>query len=98
MNKKQEFVHMLNATMCATTRVMSVILETYQEEGGVRVPAPLQESSKLKKISSIPGDCTIFILLKLLHCFFLNLKNIKGLYAPEMEGIYSVCKRSTNRG
>jgi len=42
MNKKQEFVHMLNATMCATTRVMSVILETYQEEGGVRVPAPLQ--------------------------------------------------------
>ena len=70
MNKKQEFVHMLNATMCATTRVMSVILETYQEEGGVRVPAPLQESSKLKKISSIPGDCTIFILLKLLHCFF----------------------------
>merc|ERR1711953_1172996 len=42
MNKKQEFVHMLNATMCATTRVMSVILETYQEEEGVRVPAPLQ--------------------------------------------------------
>ena len=50
MNKKQEFVHMLNATMCATTRVMSVILETYQEEGGVRVPAPLQESLKFKML------------------------------------------------
>ena len=41
MNKKQEFVHMLNATMCATTRVMCAILETYQEEGGVRVPDAL---------------------------------------------------------
>jgi len=42
MNKKQDFVHMLNATMCATTRVMCAILETYQEEGGVRVPNSLQ--------------------------------------------------------
>ena len=32
---------MLNATMCATTRVMCAILETYQEEGGVRVPDAL---------------------------------------------------------
>lgn len=38
-----EFVHMLNATMCATTRVMCAILENYQTEEGIVVPEALRE-------------------------------------------------------
>ncbi|XP_069731872.1 serine--tRNA ligase, cytoplasmic isoform X1 [Phaenicophaeus curvirostris] len=37
-----EFVHMLNATMCATTRTICAILENYQTEEGIRVPEKLQ--------------------------------------------------------
>ena len=34
---------MLNATMCATTRVICAILENYQTEGGIVVPEALRE-------------------------------------------------------
>jgi seryl-tRNA synthetase len=37
MNAATEYVHMLNATMCATTRVICAILETHQTETGVKV-------------------------------------------------------------
>ena len=37
-----DFVHMLNATMCATTRVICAILEIYQTETGVKVPEALR--------------------------------------------------------
>ncbi|CAI5646653.1 unnamed protein product [Oreochromis niloticus] len=43
MMDKAEFVHMLNATMCATTRVMCAILENYQTEEGIIVPETLRE-------------------------------------------------------
>ena len=39
---RQDFVHMLNGTMCATTRVICVILETFQNEEGVVVPEALR--------------------------------------------------------
>lgn len=42
MMEKTEFVHMLNATMCATTRVICAILENYQTEEGVVIPEPLR--------------------------------------------------------
>jgi seryl-tRNA synthetase len=42
MMEKAEFVHMLNSTMCATTRVICAILENYQTEEGVNVPEVLQ--------------------------------------------------------
>nr|CAB3265867.1 serine--tRNA ligase, cytoplasmic-like [Phallusia mammillata] len=42
MMEKVEFVHMLNATMCATTRVICAILETYQNEEGVVIPEVLR--------------------------------------------------------
>lgn len=42
MNATTDYVHMLNATMCATTRVICVILETYQTETGVKVPEILK--------------------------------------------------------
>ncbi|XP_019486186.1 PREDICTED: serine--tRNA ligase, cytoplasmic isoform X2 [Hipposideros armiger] len=38
-----EFVHMLNATMCATTRTICAILENYQTEEGITVPEKLKE-------------------------------------------------------
>lgn len=37
-----EYVHMLNATMCATTRVICALLENYQTEEGVTVPEALK--------------------------------------------------------
>ena len=38
-----EYVHMLNATMCATTRTICAILENYQTEDGILVPEVLKE-------------------------------------------------------
>uniref|UniRef100_A0A0L8GU00 serine--tRNA ligase n=1 Tax=Octopus bimaculoides TaxID=37653 RepID=A0A0L8GU00_OCTBM len=42
MNQEVEYVHMLNATMCATTRTICAILENFQTEDGVLVPEVLQ--------------------------------------------------------
>lgn len=39
--KDKKYVHMLNATLCATTRTICCILENYQTETGVRVPEVL---------------------------------------------------------
>lgn len=38
----KRYVHMLNSTLCATSRVICCILENYQDDGGVRVPEVLQ--------------------------------------------------------
>ncbi|AWP09226.1 Serine--tRNA ligase cytoplasmic [Scophthalmus maximus] len=43
MMDKAEYVHMLNATMCATTRVMCAILENYQTEEGIVIPEKLRD-------------------------------------------------------
>nr|XP_023018858.1 serine--tRNA ligase, cytoplasmic [Leptinotarsa decemlineata] len=42
MNATTDFVHMLNATMCATTRVICAILENNQTDSGIKVPAVLK--------------------------------------------------------
>ncbi|XP_023669302.1 serine--tRNA ligase, cytoplasmic [Paramormyrops kingsleyae] len=42
MMDKAEYVHMLNATMCATTRVICAILENCQTEEGIVVPEKLR--------------------------------------------------------
>lgn len=34
-------MHMLNGTMCATTRVLCALLENYQDEKGIHVPTAL---------------------------------------------------------
>ncbi|CAN6296128.1 unnamed protein product [Urochloa humidicola] len=39
---EQQFVHMLNSTLTATERTICCILETYQTDDGVEVPAALQ--------------------------------------------------------
>merc|ERR1719336_1708622 len=41
-DREKVYVHMLNATLCATTRTICCILENYQEDDGVRVPKVLQ--------------------------------------------------------
>lgn len=43
MGQETSYVHMLNATMCATTRVICAILENYQEEDGVVIPEVLRK-------------------------------------------------------
>ncbi|XP_066977375.1 probable serine--tRNA ligase, cytoplasmic isoform X2 [Macrobrachium rosenbergii] len=43
MNAAVEYVHMLNATMCATTRVICALLENYQTEEGITVPEAIKE-------------------------------------------------------
>ncbi|XP_063309264.1 serine--tRNA ligase, cytoplasmic [Pelobates fuscus] len=43
MMDKVEFVHMLNATMCATTRTICAILENYQTDEGISVPEKLRD-------------------------------------------------------
>jgi len=39
--REKKYVHMLNATLCATERTICCILENYQTEDGVKVPPPL---------------------------------------------------------
>merc|ERR1712187_559293 len=39
---KKEYVHMLNATLVATTRTICAILENYQTDDGIIVPEKLQ--------------------------------------------------------
>ena len=45
---------MLNATMCATTRTICCILENFQEEDGVSVPAALKPFMPTKYQHKIP--------------------------------------------
>lgn len=42
MGAQVDYVHMLNATMCAATRVICAILENYQTESGITVPEALK--------------------------------------------------------
>ncbi|XP_055375797.1 serine--tRNA ligase, cytoplasmic [Condylostylus longicornis] len=54
LNAAVDYVHMLNATMCATTRVICAILETHQTETGIKVPEPLQKYMPDKYKEEIP--------------------------------------------
>ncbi|KAK4531499.1 hypothetical protein CCYA_CCYA08G2356 [Cyanidiococcus yangmingshanensis] len=40
--REKKYVHMLNSTLCATSRVICCLVENYQREDGVEVPAVLQ--------------------------------------------------------
>ncbi|TKR68501.1 hypothetical protein L596_024476 [Steinernema carpocapsae] len=48
------YVHMLNSTMCAATRVLCAILENYQTEDGIVVPKALQPYMPKKYKEKIP--------------------------------------------
>lgn len=54
MSGQVEYVHMLNGTLCAVTRVICCILENYQSKEGIRVPKVLQEFMPSKYRELIP--------------------------------------------
>lgn len=54
MSGQVEYVHMLNGTLCAVTRVICCILENYQAKDGIRVPKVLQEFMPPKYRDFIP--------------------------------------------
>ncbi|XP_032676131.1 serine--tRNA ligase, cytoplasmic isoform X1 [Odontomachus brunneus] len=54
MNTTTDYVHMLNATMCAITRVICAILEVHQTETGVKMPKILAEYMPFEYESEIP--------------------------------------------
>ncbi len=39
---KDNFVHMVNSTLCATERTLCCLIENYQTESGVLIPEVLQ--------------------------------------------------------
>lgn len=49
-----EYCHMLNATMCAVTRVICVLLEQNQTETGIQVPEALKMYMPEKYREEIP--------------------------------------------
>ncbi|CAF1231091.1 unnamed protein product [Rotaria magnacalcarata] len=53
-NEAAEYVHMLNATMCATTRTICAILENYQTDDGIVVPEILKPLMPKKYSEKIP--------------------------------------------
>lgn len=53
-NESPEYVHMLNATMCATTRTICAILENYQTDDGILVPESLKPLMPKKYAEKIP--------------------------------------------
>lgn len=54
MSGQVEYVHMLNGTLCAVTRVICCILENYQTKDGIRIPKVLQEFMPKKYREFIP--------------------------------------------
>jgi len=62
MNQATEYCHMLNATMCAVTRVICVLLEMNQTETGIKVPEalkmymPEQYKEEIPFINAAPID------------------------------------------
>jgi seryl-tRNA synthetase len=65
--EKQEYVHMLNSTLCATGRTLCCLLETYQTETGILIPKVLNrylkpylnKPSNMDKVSSKDTTYTI---------------------------------------
>lgn len=54
MNASTDYVHMLNATMCAATRVICAILENHQTETGIKVPSILKNYMPEEYQNEIP--------------------------------------------
>ncbi|XP_046480430.1 serine--tRNA ligase, cytoplasmic [Neodiprion pinetum] len=54
MNATMDYVHMLNATMCAATRVICAVLEVNQTETGILVPDAIKQFMPAKYQNEIP--------------------------------------------
>ncbi|KAJ5584092.1 Serine--tRNA ligase cytoplasmic [Penicillium hispanicum] len=60
---KKTYVHALNATLCATERTLCCVLENFQREDGIEVPAPLRKyipgaPEFLPYVKELPKDTT----------------------------------------
>ena len=60
---------MLNATMCATTRVICAILETHQTEEGVVVPEALRPYMPPSESLSLTTHTHTHIHIHIVHIF-----------------------------
>lgn len=69
MNQSTEYVHMLNGTMCAVTRVICVLLELNQTETGVKVPEVLKTWMPQSKFFIYFFKCRFFQFLKIFNIF-----------------------------
>ncbi|XP_076638324.1 seryl-tRNA synthetase [Colletes latitarsis] len=54
MNANTDYVHMLNATMCAVTRVICAILEVHQTDTGIKLPKVLAQYMPTEYEHEIP--------------------------------------------
>ncbi|XP_076164503.1 seryl-tRNA synthetase [Ptiloglossa arizonensis] len=54
MNASTDYVHMLNATMCAVTRVICAILEVHQTDTGIKLPKVLAQFMPTEYEDEIP--------------------------------------------
>ena len=54
MNASTDYVHMLNATMCAVTRVICAILEVHQTDTGIKIPDVLTQFMPTEYKNDIP--------------------------------------------
>ncbi|CAD1480054.1 unnamed protein product [Heterotrigona itama] len=54
MNANTDYVHMLNATMCAVTRVICAILEVHQTDTGIKMPKVLAQFMPAEYENEIP--------------------------------------------
>lgn len=54
MNAQTEYVHMLNATMCAVTRVICAIMEVNQTETCIKVPKAIAQFMPVQYQQEIP--------------------------------------------
>ena len=54
MNAATDYVHMLNATMCAVTRVICAVLEINQTETGIAVPKAIAQFMPTQYQEEIP--------------------------------------------
>jgi len=68
--KEKQYVHMLNSTLCATTRTICAILENFQTPEGILVPEVLQ--------SYLGG-------LKIIPYVFKEIKTTKGAKGQEKQ-------------
>ncbi|KAL1856094.1 Cytosolic seryl-tRNA synthetase [Paecilomyces lecythidis] len=60
---KKSYVHALNSTLCATERALCCVLENYQTEDGINVPAPLRKyipgaPEFIPYVKELPKDTT----------------------------------------
>lgn len=53
-NDSKQYVHMLNATLCANTRTVSALLENHQQENGIQLP-PVLHPFLPEFVSGMPG-------------------------------------------